>query len=622
MKRLIFCIFLLCCLQLSGYSQTADSLHLTSVKEKLYQMIKTDSNYTNKVDISVSRIPVVELLKNIGKSSGLNINAALTPDKVVTCNFKQIRIVDLLLFLCKNYSLNVDTAGNILTLFPYVEKIKEPEIKVVFDPATRKVSFEFSHAKLEQVAKKFSQVCGCNLIVPQNLFNQEVSAYGNAMDLNEAVYTLAAVNSLKAKQKSNESWTLFRDDGGQNEPNTSYFNVDQLTVDSLGLITAKITNGNIQNIVHDVCQKLKVNYFLANPLSHPTNIFVEEVELDEFLKILFTGTNFTWKEENGIYILGAIDPNNKLAAVKVFHLKYRTVDKIKELIPEELKQNMEVITFPDLNSLIISGEQRKAMQITHFLKEIDKSVPLISIDVIIVDANNDYTQDMGIAMGLGEKPTVTSGGISPGIDMTLGAGSVNKLIDSFNGFGSVNLGKVTPNFYMKLKLMEENGYITMRSTPRLSTLNGNKATLKSGGKKYYKEIQTNIIGTQNPMQSESYQWKSVEANFTLDIIPFVSLDSCITLTIDLTQSEFVDQEVKEKDEAPPGTTTRSFNSIIKVRNQEMVLLGGIEKNLTSRSSTGLPFISRIPVLRWLFGSTKKTKSSQKLSVFIKPTILE
>lgn len=620
MKRLILTLSLLWSLLAYGHAQDRDSLRLVSIKDKLNQMVETDSSFSYKLDISISQIPVVELLKNIGKSCGLNINAKLPPDKNVTCNFKQIRIIDLLFFLCKEYYLDVDIVGNILTLFPYMEIPKEAEINIVFDQATSKVSFDFTQAKLEHVAKKFSQVCKCNIIVPQNLFNQKVSGYGNAMILNEAVYTLAAVNSLKTKKKSNDSWTLFRGEGEQSELSNSFFRADELTVDSLGLITAKISNGNVQHIIYDVCQKIGVNYFLINDLSQSTNIFVESIELDDFLKVLFTGTKFTWKYENDIYLFGTIDQNNKLSAVKVFRLKYRTVDKIKDYIPEELKQNVEVITFPDLNSLIISGEQQKIMQIIHYLKEIDKSVPLISIDVIIVDSSNDYTQDMGISMGLDEKPTTTTGSVSPGINLSLGAGSVNKLIDAFNGFGSVNLGKVTPKFYMNLKMMEANGYITMRSTPRLSTLNGNKATLKSGGKKYYKEIQTNIIGTQNPMQSESYQWKSVEANLTLDITPFVSLDSCITLTIDLTQSEFAETEIKEKD-APPGITTRSFNSIIKVHNQDMVLLGGIEKSLSSRSSKGLPFISRVPILRWLFGTSSKTKSAQKLNVFIKPTIL-
>ena len=74
---------------------------------------------------------------------------------------------------------------------------------------------------------------------------------------------------------------------------------------------------------------------------------------------------------------------------------------------------------------------------------------------------------------------------------------------------------------------------------------------------YYKETNNTYMGTQNPLQSTSYVWKSVEANMTLTITPYVSEDGHITMTIDLSQSEFTERTEKE---APPGTTTRSFKS--------------------------------------------------------------
>lgn len=225
-----------------------------------------------------------------------------------------------------------------------------------------------------------------------------------------------------------------------------------------------------------------------------------------------------------------------------------------------------------------------------------------------------------VSFGKGTEPITSTGILSPGVDVTLGASTINRLINTFNGFGSINLGKVGPNFYLGLKLLEEKGRIVVRSTPRLSTLNGHKAELKSGEKKYYKEIQSSIIGTQNPMQSESFIWKDTEANLTLDILPYVSLDSCITLEIEIVQSEFTERE-SGNIEAPPGTITRSFKSIIKVKDQEMVLLGGIEKNTVSKSSKGLPFIARVPVLKWIFGKSAKNSYTQKLNVFVKPTII-
>jgi type II secretory pathway component GspD/PulD (secretin) len=53
----------------------------------------------------------------------------------------------------------------------------------------------------------------------------------------------------------------------------------------------------------------------------------------------------------------------------------------------------------------------------------------------------------------------------------------------------------------------------------------------------------------------------------------------------------------------------------------MIMLGGLEENQTNNSGSGLPFLSRIPILRWFFGSRTKTKSKSKLTIFIKPTVI-
>lgn len=307
--------------------------------------------------------------------------------------------------------------------------------------------------------------------------------------------------------------------------------------------------------------------------------------------------------------------------VSVYPMKYRTVDKVVDVIPAELKQGVEIKTFHDLNSLVISGEGVRCDRITAFLDEIDKSVPLISIDVIIVDATTNNSQTIGLGVGIGSSEAQTRGTASPGLDVTLNAESLNRILASFSGFGSINLGPVTSLFYADLQLLEEAGKIVLRSTPRLSTLNGHKATLKSGEVKYYKESQVNIIGTQNPLQSESYLWKNVEASFVLDITPHVSQDSTITMDISLSQDEFTTTDDDDK-YAPPGISKRSFTSIIKVKDGEMVLLGGIEKNLKDNTSKGLPYVTRVPFLRSIFGKTRKVKTDSRLNIFIKPTIIQ
>ena len=339
-------------------------------------------------------------------------------------------------------------------------------------------------------------------------------------------------------------------------------------------------------------------------------------------------------EESGLWMIGekgrggdsffpeatSITPQ-PVFCVRRFPMRFRTIDDVVEIIPTILKKDIEIKLFSDLNSLVISGNQTDVEALEDFLNSIDKSVPLISIDVMIVDATDKKSRSTGISFGKGDQASGNSYGmLSPGVDVTLGAGKINQLLNAFNGLGLVNLGNVGPNFYANLKLLEEDGAITLRSTPKLSTLNGHKAVLKSGEVKYYRESQVNIIGTQNPLQSESYLWKNVEASFILDMTPIVSADSTITIRIELSQDEFTERDSGDLT-APPGMTKRSFNSIVKVKDGEMILLGGIEKNLTDDSSTGLPWIARVPVLRLFFGNVTKTREVQKLNVFIRPTII-
>ena len=106
-------------------------------------------------------------------------------------------------------------------------------------------------------------------------------------------------------------------------------------------------------------------------------------------------------------------------------------------------------------------------------------------------------------MGIGDAPVKTQGAILPAVDINIGASTINKIIGGFSGFGSFNVGQVVPNFYLQLKAMENNGNIKIRSSPKLSTLNGHRANLSIGETTYYAVTERNIYGSQNPQLPKS-----------------------------------------------------------------------------------------------------------------------
>ena len=169
--------------------------------------------------------------------------------------------------------------------------------------------------------------------------------------------------------------------------------------------------------------------------------------------------------------------------------------------------------------------------------------------------------------------------------------------------------------------METNGDLKVKSTPKLSALNGHVASLTNGQRTYFTQTLVNTIGIENPQQQQFVNFIPIDANLSIKIRPIVSGDGNVTLSIDVMQSSFSTGE-RISEGAPPDINTSQFNSTIKVRDKDVVILGGLEVNSKSDSGSGIPFLARIPVIKWLFSKRVRTRSESKLSVMIRPTIIQ
>ena len=142
-----------------------------------------------------------------------------------------------------------------------------------------------------------------------------------------------------------------------------------------GLITLDAQNIAINDVLNTVSKELNKNYFLFNELKGNTTLKINDAGYDEFLKLLFNGTDFTFKKEGDIYLFG--DRNLEgLRQSKLITLRNRTIEKVLEFIPVELKKGVDIKTFEDLNGLIVSGSQPRINELESFLRQIDLVVPL------------------------------------------------------------------------------------------------------------------------------------------------------------------------------------------------------------------------------------------------------
>lgn len=289
-----------------------------------------------------------------------------------------------------------------------------------------------------------------------------------------------------------------------------------------------------------------------------------------------------------------------------------------ELIPKEITNNLEIVPDYELNSFYVVGPSSDILRFKSFVTNLDKPVPVILIEVMIIEVSKSYTLEAGVEWGLAESPTQTQGGLFPETNVTLGAETINNIIGGFNSFAGVNLGKVVNNFTATIRAMEANGDLKVRSTPKIATLNGHRATFSNGQTSYYGITQRNIYGTDNPQTTEFTNYYPIDVALGLVIKPSVTADNKVILDIFVEQSSF-GQRIS--DEAPPDINSRYFTSLISMENGDLAILGGLEENYSNDSGNGVPLLARVPIIKWLFSKRVREGKKAKLTVLIKPTII-
>jgi type IV pilus assembly protein PilQ len=635
-KRFIIFAFFLAV----SFASAQDRLDV--LDEKLNQLSKSYPGINDKVELSMNGATIQEYVRAIGLSNNLNVNVDPGLDIKLTNTFSKVTAKEVFLFLCKRYDLDIQFVGPIMTFIKYVpliveKKVQTKKIKVEYEKSLDLLSYDLINDTLGNVAKEITKLSGKNIIFSPDLANKVVAGFIQSASFNAALDKLAFANDMRVS-KTEDGFYVFEkkqavagnpgnitgqslsgNPGNTGNNNSNSSKSPSITIND-GLITMDVSNAPMSDIVSSVSKELGKNYFLFNEIKGNATLKVVDAPYDEFLKLLFNGTDVTFKQDGNVYLFG--DRNLEgLRQSKLITLKNRTIEKLMDFIPAELKKGIELKVFEDLNGVIASGSQPRINELETFLRELDVVVPMVHIEVIIADVRKSNSLSAGISMGLGSAGTGTTGGtLLPDYNVSLNSKSINNLISGINGFGVINLGNVTPNFYLNLKAMESNGILKLRSTPQIATLNGHEAKLSVGQTQYYLEVNNNLVNQVNTQQNilQTQNWKAVNADLSVNIDPQVSGDEQITMTINVKQSSFTE---RVSNTAPPGTINRDFQSLVRVKNGEMIMLGGLEESQINNSGSGLPLISRIPILRWIFGNRTKSRSENKLTIFIKPTVI-
>lgn len=630
------------------------SQRIDSIKQKLDSLTSEAPGLKETVDFSVTGVSIQEFLRGIAESHNLNISVDPSINYKIYNNFTNEKVINVLIFLVKEYELDISFVGSIMSFRKYIPPVPQKEIAVPKDISIKynhyngRLSIDLKNDTLDAVARKITQVTKKNILVGSALLNKTISAYIEDMPFENAIEKMAYANDLKLVKTDDDFYVLqsLQDadqgletatskkgknkkgnnkgsagsSGGANAPgNTSGKdnNADIEVIDSLGkkYISISAVNYPISDAIKYVAEEADISYFVFSEIKGNATTRINNVLFEDFLAYLLQGTTYTFKEENDIYLIGDRQLEG-LRDSRVFQFQFREYSEVNAVIPAEIKKGVEIKEFKELNSILLTGSLPQILEVEAFLRKVDKVVPVVLIDVIMIDITRNRTVSTGISAGIGTSDS--SGGkgtLLPAPNFVFSSAAINNFLAGIPVLS--NIGKVTPSFYLGISALETNANTDVRSVPRLSTLNGHDATLSIGSTQYYSQNTQNVVGSVTTTTVVTQQYHPIQANLSVTIKPIVSGDDQVTLDIDVKISDFISIPPS----GPPPTSNSQFKSTIRVKNEEMIVLGGLERMEKSQSTSGVPILSRIPILKLIFSSRSKTRNKTVTILFIKPTII-
>ena len=288
-------------------------------------------------------------------------------------------------------------------------------------------------------------------------------------------------------------------------------------------------------------------------------------------------------------------------------------DVIEQKLNTILKNNAEekeTVLKPviDKNSglIIVRGNKTQLKAVSNYIKDLTKRLmKQVYIDVKIYSVTLSRSHQTGINWQQ--------------LNATLnGSGKLR----ASNLFGKASVfNNAAFNMSALLNILATYGNVNSVSNPQIVTLNNQKAVIQVGSNVYYKNV-SQITKDQNGNVFTQYTVDSQFVGFSLDIIPRIGDNNEIMLYVYPTISKFATPlSVEANRELPPDIKTNTLVSMVRLKNNQTLVLGGLITTDKNLQANGIPVLKEIPIIKYLFSYKEQVSDKSEIVFVITPHII-
>jgi len=258
------------------------------------------------------------------------------------------------------------------------------------------------------------------------------------------------------------------------------------------------------------------------------------------------------------------------------------------------------------------------------VKKLDTPTPQVLIEARVVEANTDFTRELGIQWGGQFSASPSTGNSFNGNNVVIGGTSAggtspsgsNWIVNlpAATGLGSggalgLTLGNIMNTLLLDIQLsaLESTGAGRIVSNPKVTTLDNKQALITQGSRIPYPRQTQDGISTD-----------FIDAALNMTVTPHITFDGSILMKIEVKQER---PDFSRLVLSVPAVNTRRATTEVLVKNGETTVIGGIVTSEDTAAMSGIPWFNRLPGLGHLFRTRRNARTETELLIFITPRIV-
>jgi MSHA biogenesis protein MshL len=247
----------------------------------------------------------------------------------------------------------------------------------------------------------------------------------------------------------------------------------------------------------------------------------------------------------------------------------------------------------------------------------------VNWSAVLRDGNNTYT-------GMQRSPPRFDGNLfdpnGPPVNVSPGHPVTGFLNNTLGGAFGIALD--FKDFSAFIDLLEVQGKTRVLSSPRVSTLNNQKAVIKAGSDEFFvTDISSNTVTGTAASSTRNVELTPFFSGIALDVTPQISEEGTVILHIHPTVSDVTDQTktltvAGITDSIPLAfSEIRESDSVVKAHSGQIIVIGGLMRNQRKRTDYQTPYLGSVPVLGNLFKSKHDEMRKTELVILLKPIVI-